>query len=120
MFDASVHANGILGLGAVTDERTWRNMLLTPSRHTGPRLTEAPWPDIAVVTAVTGGRSHDAILRGTGGALRRHRVGFDHLTPHRTYSVDGATTREVTADATGRAVVEVDLRPRHHLRLTRE
>ncbi|MBQ0924867.1 linalool dehydratase/isomerase domain-containing protein [Saccharopolyspora endophytica] len=119
MFDASVHANGILGLGAVTDERTWRDMLLTPSRHTGPRLTEVPWPDIAVVTATTDGRSHEAILRGTDAAQRRHRLGFDRLIPHRTYTVDGATTWEVTADATGRAVVEIDLRPRHHLRLTR-
>jgi hypothetical protein len=114
-----VHANGILGLGAVTDERTWRDMLLTPSRHTGPRLTEVPWPDIAVVTATTDGRSHDAILRGADGVPRRHRLGFDRLIPHRTYTVDGATAREVTANAAGRAVVEVDLRPRHHLRLTR-
>jgi uncharacterized protein len=85
-----VHANGILGLGAVTDERTWRDMLLTPSRHTGPRLTEVPWPDIAVITATTDGRSHDAILRGADGVPRRHRLGFDRLIPHRTYTVDGA------------------------------
>lgn len=119
MFDASVHANGILGLGVVTDENAWRNMLLTPSRHSGPRLTEVAWPDIAVVSASTDGRCHEAVLHpGEDAAPRRHLLGYDRLSPNTTYTAHGATTPQITADAAGRAVVEIDLEPHHHLRLT--
>ncbi|WP_125092230.1 linalool dehydratase/isomerase domain-containing protein [Saccharopolyspora rhizosphaerae] len=118
-YRASVHANGVLGTGLLTDENAWRCMLLTPARHAGPRLAEAPWPDITVVTATTDGRSHHAVLHpGTDTAPRRHRLGYDHLVPNTTYTVRGATAPETTSNAHGRAVVEVDLQPHHHLHLT--
>lgn len=75
---------------------------------TGPILAEAAYPDVLVARAVTDGRALDLVLRpGNGGG--RTTLGFQRLVPGREYAVQGAVVDTVTADAGGRALIEVDL-----------
>ncbi|WP_433285664.1 hypothetical protein ACQPZQ_28290 [Pseudonocardia sp. CA-142604] len=117
-FGVSVHATGVLGLGMVGREDAWGAMVAGPAQPSvsGPRLAEAPHPDVAVATAVSRGKAHDTVLY-PGRASGRYSLGFDRLTPGGRYIVSGAVNPSVTANVSGRATVEVDLTGRTLLRL---
>jgi len=84
--------------------------------RTGPQLAEAAYPDVLVARAVTDGHALDLVLRPGGGPVRT-TLAVQRLIPHRAYSVMGATTETVTADAHGRALVEVELTGRQEVRV---
>jgi len=84
--------------------------------RSGPVLAECAYPDVLVARAVTDGQALDLVLLPGAGAVRTP-LAIERLVPGRTYAVTGATTGEVTADASGRAVVEVDLGARLEVRL---
>ena len=95
----------LLGHGAVPE--AWRN---------GPRLAEVAYPDVLVARAVTDGNALDLVLRPGDGPVRTH-LAVDRLVPGRTYTALGTTADTVTADGSGRALLEVDLGARHEVRL---
>jgi hypothetical protein len=82
----------------------------------GPRLAEAAYPDVLVARAVTDGAALDLVLRPGNGPVRV-TLGLDRLTPGGRYRVAGGTATELTADAEGRALLEVELAGRHELRV---
>jgi Linalool dehydratase/isomerase len=84
--------------------------------RTGPRLTGAAYPDVLVARAVTDGRALDLTLLPGGGPVRT-TLALDRLTPHRCYTTSGTRAATVTADAEGRALVEVDLGGRLEIRI---
>ncbi|MCD2187354.1 hypothetical protein LN037_09330 [Actinomycetospora sp. SF1] len=95
----------LLGHGAVPE--AWRN---------GPRLAEVAYPDVLVARAVTDGNALDLVLRPGDGPVRT-TLAVDRLVPGRTYAALGTTADTVTADGSGRALLEVDLGARHEVRL---
>jgi hypothetical protein len=82
----------------------------------GPRLAEAAYPDVQVARAVTDGQALDLVLRPGAGPVRAS-LGLDRLAPHGQYRVQGTGAETITADARGRALVDVDLADRHVLRI---
>ncbi|MGE0295255.1 hypothetical protein [Pseudonocardia sp.] len=88
--------------------------------RTGPVLTDAAYPDVMVARAVSDGDDLALVLRPGSGSTRT-TIAIQRLRPHRTYRVRGArdavVTSEVTADSTGRALVEFDLDDRLELHL---
>lgn len=72
-----------------------------------PRPWSARW-------RVTYGRALDLVLRpGNGGG--RTTLAIERLHPSRAYHVEGATTETITADATGRALVDIELDDRREV-----
>jgi hypothetical protein len=99
--------NGLRDLIAHDLPTDWRN---------GPKLAEAAYPDVLVARAVTDGTALDLVLRPGNGPVRT-TLGLERLRPDAMYRVEGASTVAVTADAEGRALVEIDLGDRHELRI---
>lgn len=83
---------------------------------TGPRLAEAAYPDVLVARAVTDGTALDLVLRPGDGPVRT-TLSVDRLRPGTAYRVDGTCQTLITADAQGRALVEVDLGDRREVRI---
>ncbi len=82
--------------------------------RTGPRLAEAPYPEVLVARAVTDGRDLDLeLVPGAGGG--RFDLVIDRLAPSGGFRLENGDL--VTADAQGRAVVTVDLPARTRVRL---
>ncbi|MEE6175845.1 linalool dehydratase/isomerase domain-containing protein [Mycobacterium sp. 050134] len=109
---ASVHANGMLGLGAMG--RGFGDMLTRRRPSTwqqGPRLIEAPHPEVLVAKAVSDGSGLDLVLY-PGGTDRRVGLRLDRLQPGRRYVAHGATEPVLTAGASGLGQLTVDLRGR--------
>lgn len=79
-----------------------------PSVGAGPRLADARYPDVLVARAFSGGEDLDLVLY-PGAAPGRHALGIERLQPNGCYAVEGAEAGELTADATGRAQLEVGL-----------
>ena len=73
-----------------------------------PILSGASYPDVLVARAVTDGTALDLVLR-PGTTKSRQRLQITRLRPNATYMVSGAVDRTLTADATGSAVLDVDL-----------
>ncbi|MGW0890246.1 linalool dehydratase/isomerase domain-containing protein [Saccharopolyspora sp. NPDC002578] len=118
--DASPMVNFYGVLGRFGRQHALRDLLghggVPQAWRTGPRLAEAAYPDVLVARAVTDGRALDLVLRPGAGPVRTV-LAVDRLVPGSAYRVAGACADEVTADARGRAVVEVDLDGRRELRL---
>jgi hypothetical protein len=109
--DASVHANGMLGFAGLGRPFAFSDMMTKPRPNQwqeGPRLADAPHPEVLVAKAISDGNGLDVVLfPGDKG----HRAGlcFDQLRPGRQYVAHGAINPHVTADAAGTAQVAVDV-----------
>jgi hypothetical protein len=118
--DASPLANFYAVLGRFGRHSGLRDLLghggLPASWTAGPRLAEAAYPDVLVARAVTDGSALDLVLRPGDGPTRT-TLAVERLAPGRAYAVSGGTRESVTADAGGRALVEVDLGDRLEVRL---
>ena len=84
--------------------------------RTGPVLADAAYPDVLVARAVSDGNDLALILR-PGNRHTRTTIAIERLRPHRTYHTQGAHDPAVTADHTGRALIEIDLNDRLELHL---
>jgi len=86
---------------------------------TGPRLAQAPYPDVLVARAVTDGRDL-ALELVPGSAPGRFPLVLDRLTPGGTYRVAGAggTADSVTADPSGTGVLTLELGGRSPVHIT--
>lgn len=100
--------SGLRDLVAYGPPREWRD---------GPVLDEAAYPDVLVARAVSDGTALDLVLVPGAGPVRT-RVGLAQLRPLASYDVRGARQETVTADAAGRAWLEVDLGGRTELRVS--
>lgn len=87
-----------------------------PQWRTGPVLAEAAYPDVLVARAVSDGSSLDLVLRA-GDGPRRTTLRVERLRPDRSYRVTGAVDDELTASASGAALITVDLAERSEVRL---
>ncbi|WP_433598154.1 hypothetical protein ACQPXH_20530 [Nocardia sp. CA-135953] len=116
---ASLHANGMLGLGGLGRAYALTDMMsrLRPSEWSaGPRIFDLPHPNVLVAKAVSDGHGLDAVLypgRGPG----RFALLLDQLAPRGRYLVHGAVEPELTADASGKARITVELRARSAIEL---
>ncbi|QVI27276.1 hypothetical protein MN2019_24185 [Mycolicibacterium neoaurum] len=109
--DASVYGNGMLGFGGFARPFAFRDMLtrVRPDQwQQGPRLKDAPHPDVLVAKAVTDGHALDMVLNSSGDGARV-MLEFDRLRPGRRYLVHGGVDREMTADEHGLARAAVDV-----------
>ena len=89
---------------------------LPQSWTTGPILSDCRYPEVLVARAVSDGRDLQLVLRsGNGGG--RSSLGIGRLDPERSYDVIGALQAEITADACGRATIELDLADRAEVRI---
>ncbi|MGQ0843508.1 MAG: linalool dehydratase/isomerase domain-containing protein [Sporichthyaceae bacterium] len=116
---ASVWTNSYATLGRFGRHSGLRDLLAfgVPGEwRSGPVLAEAGYPDVLVAKAVTDGRALDLVLRPGNGPVRT-RLAVERLVPYRTYTVVGALTSTVNADAVGRAEFEVDLGDRLEVRV---
>ncbi|BCK54884.1 hypothetical protein [Nocardia wallacei] len=112
--EASVHANGMLGLGSLGRPRALTDMMSRPRPAAwdhGPRIAELPHPDVLVARAVGDGIGLDAVFRA-GVAPGRYAVVLDRLRPARPYYAHGATESVIHADAHGAARITIDLHDR--------
>jgi hypothetical protein len=109
--EASVHANGMLAFACFGRAYAFGDMLTTPhpaAWQDGPRLAEAPHPDVLVARAESDGAALDlVVLPGT--TSQRVRLRLDRLRPGASYLVHGAVERDICADGVGGAYVTVDL-----------
>ncbi|MFI6369148.1 hypothetical protein ACIBG0_41345 [Nocardia sp. NPDC050630] len=116
---ASLHANGMLGLGKLGRAYALTDMMSRPRPsewNGGPRIFDLPHPNVLVAKAVSDGFGLDAVLlpgRGPG----RFALLLDQLTPHSRYLTHGATEPEVTTDATGKARITIELHTRNTIEL---
>ncbi|MFI6368139.1 hypothetical protein ACIBG0_36000 [Nocardia sp. NPDC050630] len=114
-FDAaSLHANGMLGLGGLGRTYALTDMMSRPRPpqwDAGPRIFDMPHPNILVAKAVSDGYGLDAVLH-PGLGPGRFALVLDQLTPRGQYLIHGAVEREVTADAAGKARIAIELRTR--------
>ena len=108
---ASVHANCMLGLGGLSRPLAFNDML-TKSRPTawdnGPRLVEAPHPEVLVAKAVSDGHGLDLVLQ-PGVVDGRVGLSLDRSQPFHRYVTHGAVEGHLTADAHGRAQLTADV-----------
>jgi hypothetical protein len=116
---SSVWTNSYAALGRFSRPSSLRDLLAfgTPEGwRRGPRLADAAYPAVLVGRAVTDGHALDLVLHPGAGPVRT-TLAVERLVPHRTYLVSGGCTDTVRADATGRALIEVELDRRRELRL---
>lgn len=118
--DASGLANSYLNLGRFGRRSGLRDLVAfgPPLEwREGPVLEQAAYPDVLVARAVSDGAALDLVLVPGNGAVRT-RLGLGQLRPGASYDVAGARERFLTADAAGRAAVEVDLGGRLEVSIT--
>lgn len=119
-FDAaSVHANGMLGFGGMSRPWGFSDMLTKPRPRQwddGPRLVDAPHPDVLVAEAVSDGHGLDIVVHA-GRTAQRVGLDLDRLRPNQRYLAHGATDTAVDADANGTARIIVDVTGRTPIRL---
>jgi hypothetical protein len=118
---ASRVANAQLAVAQLNRCDGWLQMLRSPRPHAwdhGPRLADVAYPDVLVAKAVADHDRLDLVLY-PGGEPGRRFLHLDRLQPGARYRADGAVSAGVTADATGRATVAVDLDKRFELTVRR-
>lgn len=116
----SVWGNLYLAMARFGREDSFRGLVndgYPDAWRTGPRLAEAAYPDVLVAKAVTDGAGLELVLRPGDGPCRT-TLGLERLRPHTSYAVQGALASTLTADAEGRALVEVDLADRLEVTVT--
>ncbi|MFC8528815.1 hypothetical protein [Nocardia sp. NPDC057227] len=82
----------------------------------GPRIAAAAYPEVLVARAVSDGAALDAVLYPGAGPVRAN-LALDRLVPDRLYTASGATEATIRADATGRAVITVEVGARTPVRV---
>ncbi len=111
---ASTQANAMLLLARFGRRGAFHDLVNRgpdPAHLDGPRLTEAPYPDVLVARAVSDGVALELVLRpGAGGG--RCSLQLEGLRSGDRYRARGAVVPSFEADQAGRAVVEVDLSDR--------
>lgn len=110
--DAQYHP-GMADALTWTKANTVRDMVtkgLPEAWKTGPLLAEARYPEVIVTRAVSDGRALSLVLRPGAGPVKT-RLGFARLVPGAAYRVV-QTGEAVTADAAGKASLEVGLADR--------
>ena len=115
----SVWGNLWLAFTRFGGEDAFRGLVCDGIPHrwrTGPVLADAAYPDVLVARAVSDGNDLALILR-PGNGHTRTTIAVERLRPHRTYQIRGAHDPAVTADPTGRALIEIDLNDRLELHL---
>jgi hypothetical protein len=116
---ASLHANGMIGLGGFGRPYALADMMTKPRPEQweqGPRIADLSHPDVLVAKAVSDGLGLSAVLhpgRGEG----RFRLVLDQLRPEQSYLPHGAVESEIHADAHGVAQLTVDLNQRTTIEL---
>jgi hypothetical protein len=113
-------SNAMYTMSLLNREDGLRDLIngVVPSHwRTGPVLAEAGYPDVLVARAVTDGTALDLVLQ-PGDGPKRTNLGIARLVAGREYRVAGATSDTVTADSSGRALVEIDIDGRLEVRLT--
>lgn len=116
---ASVHANGMLGLGGLSRPLAFNDMLTKPrptAWDNGPQLVEAPHPEVLVAKAVSDGHGLDLVLQ-PGIADGRVGLSLDCLRPFGRYVIHGAVESHLTADGHGRAELTADIMGRTTIEL---
>lgn len=111
---ASVHGNGMLGLGGLGRAKALTDMMSRPRPaewSTGPRISRAPHPHVLVARAVSDGIGLDLVLY-PGERPGRFVVCLDQLVPRRCYRAHGAVESDIRADEHGGADLVVDLAAR--------
>lgn len=115
----SVWGNLWLALARFGGEDAFRALVcdgVPQEGRTGPVLADAAYPDVLVARAVSDGDDLALVLR-SGDGHTRTTIAVERLRPHRAYHVRGACDPVVTVDATGRAIIEIDLDDRLELHL---
>ena len=116
---SSVWTNSYAALGRFGRHSSLRDLLAfgaTEQGRRGPVLADAAYPAVLVARAASDGHALDLVLRPGAGPVRTS-LSVERLVPYRTYTVTGGCTDTVTADAAGRALLEVELSGRRELRL---
>ena len=113
----SVWGNLWLALARFGGEDAFRGLVhdgIPQHWRTGPILADAAYPDVLVARAVSDGHDLDLVLR-PGNGKTRTTIAVERLRPGHTYDTRGARNALVTADPTGRALIDVDLDDRLEL-----
>ncbi|MFQ6395048.1 hypothetical protein ACLMAJ_16480 [Nocardia sp. KC 131] len=108
---ASVHANGMLGFGALGRPYVLADMMSRPrpeAWNNGPRIVDVPHPEVIVAKAVSDGHGLEAVFY-PGKEPGRFTVLLDQLLPRRDYLILGAVIPVASADEHGRMSVTIDL-----------
>jgi Linalool dehydratase/isomerase len=115
-------AQGIATMGRMLRKHAWHDLVrdgVPDVWLNGPRLEEAPYPDVLVARAVSDGQDLDLeLVPGDGGGRVDLRV--VGLSPARSYAVTGAIESRITGTATGHIILSVDLHARQRVRLVPE
>jgi hypothetical protein len=82
-----------------------------PTRHSGPSLAEAPYPDVLIARAMGDGESLDLVLH-PGGSAASARIRLAGLRPNRNYRTGLEDVPLLRADETGGAQLDIPLRGR--------
>ena len=115
----SVWGNLWLALARFGGEDAFRGLVrdgIPQHWRTGPILADAAYPDVLVARAVSDGHDLDLILRPSNGKTRT-TIAVERLRPGHTYDTRGARNALVTADPTGRALIDIDLDDRLELHI---
>lgn len=86
-------------------------------RGRSARCSTSAATHVLVARAVSDGDDLQLVLRPGNGAGRQ-RLGIADLQPEQDYHLAGAVQSAVTADATGKASIDVDLDGRAEVRVT--
>ncbi|AEF41198.1 linalool dehydratase/isomerase domain-containing protein [Hoyosella subflava] len=117
----SVWGNLWLALARFSREDGFRGFIqegIPDAWRRGPVLADAAYPEVLVAKAVSDGTSLDLVLRPGNGPVRT-TLAIERLTPGHAYTVTGALSPELAADAEGRALVEIVLNDRLEVSITR-
>ena len=117
---ASTCANLLAAVGRFNRVAGWeRSVAEGPEERVlhGPRLEEAPYPQVLVARADTDGAALELVLH-PGGEPGRYALGLAGLRAGEHYEVAGATTDALLADELGTAPLVVDLTGRTEIRVT--
>ncbi|MGO9098417.1 MAG: hypothetical protein ACLP9Y_02890 [Mycobacterium sp.] len=99
----------------------WRSLVIDPPAECvahGPQLARVKYPDVQVASARNDGQTLRLVLR-PGGSVADQDLTLTRLDPGRRYHVSGdGRDRTITADASGCAIVPVDLHARLELTVT--
>ncbi|KAK7190641.1 hypothetical protein DPSP01_007295 [Paraphaeosphaeria sporulosa] len=83
-----------------------------PVAMTGPLLADCKFPEVLVAKAYShDGKSLELVLYN-GKSAGKQKLGFERLTPGGMYKIMKETVETITADAQGKASIEVDLNGR--------
>jgi len=120
--DASTIANVMAGLGRLGRADGWYDLFARGNPAAwdeGPRLSEAPYPDVLVARAVTDGTALELVLR-RGAPAGRHTLGLERLRPHGRYRLQATSAPEelIEVGQNGRSHVDVTVGDRTEILLT--